>query len=153
MQNAQFARFMEKVEVVPDDGCWLWKGRTNEKGYGRYDLPRPARRMVAAHRFSYQLFRGDIPDDLEVDHTCNVRRCVNPEHLETVTHAENIRRIPPSARPRRANCPRGHRMEGRNVYIRPDGTRECWACKRIRHQAYKKRRRASERSELEKGGE
>lgn len=70
-------------------GCWLWDlqwGRTN---YGRvYWKGRPR----SAHRVSYEVFRGPIPQGMTLDHTCRVRPCINPRHLEPVTSAENMSR-------------------------------------------------------------
>lgn len=84
-------RFMRYV-AVSDDGCWLWSGQlTNgaRGGYGRFVFKH---RRTVAHRVSYELFVGAVPEGLELDHLCRVRRCVNPAHLEPVTRAENSRR-------------------------------------------------------------
>jgi len=73
-----------------------------------------------------------VPQGLELDHLCRVSHCVRPEHLEAVTHAENVRRGNGGSRPRVA-CPKGHRYEGDNVYVRPDGRgRDCRTCMKAR---------------------
>lgn len=78
-----------RYAVRGDDGCWIWLGKPTAGGYGRANR---GGRYVAAHRAVYEAHRGRIPDGLELDHLCAVRMCVNPKHLEVVTHAENLRR-------------------------------------------------------------
>lgn len=78
--------FMTKVNKT--ESCWLWERGTNG-GYGMYWF---RGRNIAAHRFAYEALVGPIPEGLELDHTCRVKRCVNPAHLEPVTHRENILR-------------------------------------------------------------
>lgn len=74
-----------------DTPCWVWKLAKTGKGYGcEWDLRRG--RMVSAHILAYERAIGTVPEGLELDHLCRVRLCVNPDHLEPVTHAENIRR-------------------------------------------------------------
>ena len=75
---------------VADDGCWIWKLKPMHTGYGRIHR---AGKYKSAHRAVYEAHRGPVPDGMELDHLCNVRLCVNPDHLEPVTHAENLRRL------------------------------------------------------------
>ncbi len=83
------ARFWSKVQ--PDDsGCWLWTASLSTPGYGQYGIG--ASRPHSAHRVAFKALVGPIPEGLQIDHTCCVRRCVNPDHLEAVTQQENIRR-------------------------------------------------------------
>lgn len=81
-------RLMEKV-ARNDAGCWVWTGCRLPSGYGRISI---GRETFNAHRVSYELFVGPIAHGLEIDHTCRNKSCVNPAHLEAVTHVENIRR-------------------------------------------------------------
>lgn len=81
-------RWEMKVERTAT--CWLWTASLSTNGYGQFT---PYGRTVPAHRFSYETFVGPIPPRLEIDHLCGVRRCVNPDHLEPVTHHENMRRL------------------------------------------------------------
>jgi hypothetical protein len=69
--------------------CWLWLGRVNSSGYAQLTVDKRPR---SAHRVSYETFVGPIPEGLEIDHLCRVRRCVRPQHLEAVTHRVNIQR-------------------------------------------------------------
>jgi len=79
-------RFFDKVSPEPNSGCWLWDATGDEKGYGFLKI---GNRHHRAHRVSYQLHKGPIPKGMVVDHLCSVRCCVNPDHLEAVSHREN----------------------------------------------------------------
>ena len=70
-------------------GCHLWLGQRNSKGYGQ--IMREGR-LQLVHRIMYERVHGQIPEGLQIDHTCSNRQCCNPDHLEAVTGAENLRR-------------------------------------------------------------
>lgn len=71
------------------DGCWLWTGGRKARGYGSFTV---GKRAFNAHRWAYETWVGPIPEGLEIDHICANPPCVNPAHLEPVTHEENVRR-------------------------------------------------------------
>jgi len=81
-------RFWSKVNKT--NTCWLWEGTVENTGYGSFAVSHT--KGVLAHRLAYELSVGEIPSGLTLDHLCRVRNCVNPDHLEPVTCAENIRR-------------------------------------------------------------
>jgi len=81
-------RFYEKVMPEPMSGCWLWMACTNNQGYGRFKIDG---KMQMAHRSSYKIHVGPIPDELCILHKCDTPGCVNPEHLFPGTNADNVR--------------------------------------------------------------
>jgi len=82
------AEFLQRVKKHKN-GCWYWQGAIGKEGYGQVLIDK---RYRAAHRVAHELFKGPIPEGRQIDHLCNRRQCVNPEHLECVTSQENSRR-------------------------------------------------------------
>lgn len=85
------ARFLKKYRVA-ESGCWDWIASKKPNGYGQIQTGRRGEGLVYAHRVSYELHKGPIPESLVIDHLCRNRGCVNPEHLEAVPFIENVRR-------------------------------------------------------------
>jgi hypothetical protein len=121
--------FFRYITVTP--ACWIWKGFVR-KGYGQYS-------GTHAHRVSFQFYCGPIPPGLELDHLCRNPLCVNPDHLEPVTRAENMRRRSVA----QTHCKHGHEFTPENTYMMPSGGRQCRACNRNAVARLKARRMAS----------
>jgi hypothetical protein len=117
--------FWSHVDKDPA-GCWEWTACLDHAGYGKANRIAQVGVTQKAHRISYTLLVGPIPDGLELDHLCLNRKCVRPSHLEPVTHAENHRRRVAA----KTHCDRGHRYNDANTYYRANGTRQCRVCAR-----------------------
>ena len=127
--------FWKKIQVSAF-GCWEWTGKINKDGYG-YILVGSrtdgSRHYMFAHRYAYEAVWGPIPSGKELHHLCENRCCVNPWHLEAISHGENVRRgrAAEVARQRRLrpNCPKGHPYTPENTY-NYKGKRYCRQCRR-----------------------
>lgn len=98
----------------PNSGCWLWDAGVGKSGYGVF---KKDGRSISAHRFSYEEFVGPIPDEMHVLHKCDVRTCVNPDHLFVGTHDDNMKDSS-----RKGRKPRGE--DNRAAKLSADDVRE-----------------------------
>lgn len=133
-------RLLRSIRVDPDTGCWERLVGIRPDGYTRIrvDDSRPY-----AHRYCYELFLGEIPEGLDLDHLCRNRSCVKPSHLEPVTHKENCRRGRVNQHKHKTRCKEGHPLRGDNVYRNPSepNSRKCKECIRRWAREYQRRKR------------
>lgn len=116
------ARFATAFDIDEETGCWNWvKGLCN--GYARISVNG---RTVHAYRWIYEWIHGPVAPGLVVDHICNNRRCVNPDHLQAISYSENYRR----AIPLRTHCPNGHELTPENTYTSGMHKQKCYQCAR-----------------------
>jgi hypothetical protein len=137
MQALEKAKNRFESKILKTKYCWIWQASKNDKGYGMFWLDG---RYVRAHRFSYMIFRGSLDSKLVIDHLCKNTLCVNPQHLEQVTQAENVKRGLAgkinNSQARKIHCPKGHE------YSRLDknGHRLCGKCRSEQEMEYRKRK-------------
>lgn len=165
VQVSDMRRLLEKV-AISEDGCWRATGSLTPKGYARFKFDD---RSGQGHRFAYLALVGPIPDGLELDHRCHTeddscrggddcihRRCINPGHLEPVTHRENLKRSNAgqyqregsrSARRFKTHCKHGHEYTPENTYAYPSGKRVCRTCKNDEKVRYRARQAAARKDD------
>ena len=140
--------------IVVVESCWEWVGEMGVFGYG-YACIQGTHKRVFAHRAMYELLRGPIPDGMDLDHLCRNRRCVNPEHLEPVTHRENCRRGNgwSGRNARKTHCKNGHALTPDNLVSKGRGRGTCsicahagWAARNARVSAARKAARPAPRT-------
>ncbi len=124
---SQIERFHRSYLADPNSGCWLWALSLSPKGYAYMSV---GGKKLRTNRISYALHKGPVPDGLDVDHKCNVRCCVNPDHLQLLTHRENILRSQNfcALKAKQTLCKRGHPLSGENLKIDGVGGRQCRQC-------------------------
>ena len=121
-------RFRSKFHVA-ENGCWLWDGQKDDGGYGRFSFE--GRQRERAHNVTFIVMRGTIDRAYERDHLCRTRACVNPFHLEQVTHCINSQRSDPGKYGKaKTHCPRGHAYTEENTRIYR-GRRFCRECRQL----------------------
>ncbi len=144
-------RLMRHVLPEPNTGCWLWMGTVVGEKYGQVRA-RVGKvwKMRVAHLVMYETVVGPVPEGLELDHKCTVKSCVNPNHLEPVTHSVNVKRGTSGDAVRRraaliTHCPHGHEYTPDNTRhtVRKDGSknRYCVACRKDHWHAVGKHQR------------
>ncbi|WP_078659801.1 HNH endonuclease signature motif containing protein [Streptomyces graminis] len=127
-------RMRSKIQCDQESGCWVYTGAGNGIGYAQVWY---RGKNHYAHRIAYQLFVGEIPDGLELDHVkesgCRYRSCINPKHLEAVTRQENMHRAAVGIHNAiKTHCPKGHEYTPENTQVYR-GMRRCRACDRERN--------------------
>jgi hypothetical protein len=130
--TAQRERLFSRLAVDPG-GCLLWTGSLNKDGYGSIQVGSRTNgtyRKLAVYQVTYAMLVGPVPDGLELDHLCRVRRCAAPDHLEPVTHRVNLLRGDTvSAKAAAAtHCSKGHEFDLINTYFTVKDGRRCRRC-------------------------
>ncbi len=141
-------RFWGRTMPCPMSGCWIWTGWSNGQDYGKIRCDDG--KIRASHRVAYEASRGPIPEGLEIDHLCRNTRCCNPQHLEAVTHRENIIRgdaprvLGQMSKARGAaqtHCKNGHELAGDNL-VGDTPWRKCKTCTLARNRRWWSENRA-----------
>jgi len=132
-------KFFSKVKVV-ESLCWEWQGTRSLQNYGRFTY----RNSRLAHRFSYFIHKGEIPDGQCVLHKCDNPPCVNPDHLFLGDRGVNNKDRNEKGRTvifnsLKTHCKFGHEFSEENTRWRPNGSRLCRACARRRKKTYRKK--------------
>jgi len=125
-------RFFQKLQKSTDpDGCWIWTAATNGF-YGK--MLGFGKRLESAHRISWKLHHGDIPDGLMVDHKCRNTLCVNPKHLQLVTAWESQHLSKDNTNGAKTHCNKGHLLADARIVHRKNGVvnRICRICEKER---------------------
>ncbi len=110
--------------------CWVWTAGLNNNGYSQF-WDNVKKQMIVGHRFIYEYINGLVTNDLDLDHLCRVRHCVNPDHLEKVTHKENVLRGKgfTAINARKIFCINGHEFTNENTYLgKSNPGRNCRQC-------------------------
>lgn len=134
-------RYASRIQIA-ETGCWMWTGaKSGSSGKVQYGTVRLVGGIrTGAHRAVYAEVRGPIPEGLDIDHLCRVTLCVNPDHLEPVTHRENLRR---GVQGQATHCRQGHEFTPENTYLRRgknEGWRDCRTCMKERTDRHRARK-------------
>lgn len=130
-------RLLSKIKFPSNwSACWIWDKAKTKRGYGSFGI---GYQTFAAHRVTYRNFVGPIPKDKEINHLCKVTSCVNPLHLEAITHHANVLHGDAGKNMRdKTHCPNGHSYNEQNTnHNKTIKRRTCRVCNRDRMRAYR----------------
>ena len=139
-------RFWAKVNKT--DTCWMWVAYIGQQGYGKF---RFNGRSTTAHRVSYEIHNGPIPNKLHVCHSCDVKQCVNPDHLWLGTAKDNMAdrdakgRGGKNTNSKKTHCKSGHPFAGENLVLIFSGDKKhrvCRICRANTWRLIKRKQRA-----------
>ena len=140
MNEKHIARFIQKIKISKN-GCWEWTGGLSNQGYGFFYISNQTKgryKTVLAHRYSYEIFIGKIPNRRWIHHLCQNKCCVNPYHLEPQfpkEHLENHDTLIHNEL--KTHCPQGHPYSKENTWYDKNGYRFCKICNKIRKRHHK----------------
>lgn len=141
-RGSSIERFLNYI-AINENGCWEWTGFLYPSGYGCFQINGSSTR---SHRFAYEWFNQcKLPNykltNLQLDHLCRNRKCVNPDHLELVTARENVQRGSRSLAniPKKTCCLRGHLYSDKTTFIDYKGYTKCRECKKIYDKKYRQK--------------
>ncbi len=143
--NPALVRALSEL-VITESGCWLGRVNSGNQGYVRIWQ---RGKQVYLHKLLYALNVGTLPEGTtDLDHLCRTPACVNPDHLEPVSHRENLLRGQGACarKARQTHCKRGHELSGGNVRPKGQFGRECRACIKIHAAARRARKRDRRRA-------
>ena len=128
--------YLERIDARYDkpgiDKCWVWTGYLDSHGYGYANVGyvNGKQKMIGTHRAMYELYIGQIPLNLTVDHLCRNRACGNPKHMQILTFSENLKIK--NANAKKTHCPHGHEYTDENTYYGKQSNggpqRQCRTC-------------------------
>lgn len=139
---SNISKLLDKVQMEPMSGCWLWSGSQDKDGYGRCSFK--GNRGWRSHRLFYLIFKGPLVKGQMIIHKCDTPSCVNPDHLRQGTAHDNMEDMASKGRgvnQKKTHCPFGHEYKKETTYAKENGQRVCKLCMRERdHARYKKNR-------------
>ena len=157
--EAKFERWLDRIVIDADTGCWLWQGHLDGKGYARVRLSKT--RATQLHRLFYERFVGPLDARLSIHHTCHTRRCLYPRHLVQLTRSEHSRehldqfmavrergvKVSADVRHAATHCRNGHPREENAYTRRSDGATCCRECDRQKAKRYRDKQHLLRREE------
>ena len=139
-------RIDARYDKPSEDECWVWTGYLNSDGYGKASAGYVDKKQktIGTHRAMYELYIGQIPLNLTVDHLCRDRACGNPKHMRILTLSENLKSK--NANAKKTHCSRGHEYTDENTYYGKQSNggpqRQCRTCGNKRQREYNAKRKA-----------